>query len=75
MTAERSRHDAGDESSSAQPCLRVGDGVLVRSDRGTWVIDVRIPARDGDHTLQIPIGKHRAIDRLARELRIGEMSE
>jgi hypothetical protein len=75
MTAERSPHDVGDESSSAQPCVRVGDGVLVRSNRGTWVIDLRIPAKDGVHTLQVPIGKHRAIDRLARELRIGESSE
>jgi hypothetical protein len=75
MTAERTRHDLADGSSSTQPILRVGDGQLVRSDRGTWVIDLKIAATDGVRTLQIPIGKHRAIDRLARELRLGDASK
>jgi hypothetical protein len=75
MTAERARHRVADGSTSRQPVLRVGDGLLVRSDRGTWLIDLKIPSKDGIHTLQIPIGKHRAIDRLARELRLGDESK
>jgi hypothetical protein len=75
MTAERSRRDLADGSPSAQPVLRVGDGRLVRSDRGTWRIELKIPSKDGIHTLQIPIGKHRVIDRLARELHLGDESK
>jgi hypothetical protein len=75
MTAERTRHGLADGTTSMQPVLRVGDGQLVRSDRGTWVIDLNIAAKDGVRTLQIPIGKHRAIDRLARELHLGDASE
>jgi hypothetical protein len=75
MSTERSPEDVADGSPTMQPVLRVGDGQLVRSDRGTWVIDLRIPAKDGVHALQIPIGKHRAIDRLARKLHLGDASE
>jgi hypothetical protein len=38
------------------------------------MIDLKIPTEHGVHYLQIPIGKHRAIDRLARELRVGEQA-
>ena len=69
MSADRPPGDVAERSPSGQPSLRVVDGVLVRSDRGTWLIDLRIPSKDGDHSLQVPIGKHRVIDRLARELR------
>jgi hypothetical protein len=74
MTDDRQRQEVVDRLTNTQPCLRVVDGRLVRSDRGTWLIDVRIPSRDGDHSLRIPIGKHRAIDRLARELHLGDGS-
>ncbi len=69
MSADRQLHDVADRSRNRQPSLRFGEVVLVRSDRGTWRIDLRIPSKDGEHSLQVPIGKHRVIDRLARELR------
>jgi hypothetical protein len=49
--------------------MRVDDVLLSRGERGTWLIDIKIPSATGYRCLQIPIGKHRAIDRLAWELR------
>jgi hypothetical protein len=72
MGGERPVRHIAESSRNTQSSLRVGEGVLVRSDRGTWLIDLRIPSKDGEHWLQVPIGKHRVIDRLARELRADE---
>lgn len=58
-----------EESSTGQAVMRVDDVLLSRGERGTWLIDLKIPAAGGYRYLQIPIGKHRAIDRLAWELR------
>jgi hypothetical protein len=74
MTDDLASPDVLDRTLTGQPVLRVGDGVLMRSDRGTWLIDLKIPSETGFHYLQIPIGKHRAIDRLARELRVDEQA-
>jgi hypothetical protein len=49
--------------------MRVDDVLLSRGERGTWLIDIKVPSASGYRCLQIPIGKHRAIDRLAWELR------
>jgi len=49
--------------------MRVDDVLLSRDERGTWLIDLKVRSAGGDRSLQIPIGKHRAIDRLAWELR------
>jgi hypothetical protein len=65
---KRARGEVLDPPPNGQKFLRVGDGLLMRSDRGTWLIDLKIPSNSGFHYLQIPIGKHRALDRLAREL-------
>ncbi|MFI5285921.1 MAG: hypothetical protein ACHQ4F_06330 [Candidatus Dormibacteria bacterium] len=60
------------ESPSGPAVMRVDDALLVRGERGTWLIDLRVRSAGGSRTLQIPIGKHRAIDRLAWELRRSE---
>ncbi len=52
--------------------MRVDDVLLSRDERGTWLIDMKVRSAAGDRSLQIPIGKHRAIDRLAWELRRSE---
>ncbi len=49
--------------------MHIDGALLSRGERGTWRIDLTVRAADGDRSLQIPIGKHRAIDRLAWELR------
>jgi hypothetical protein len=59
-------------SPTGQAVMRVDDVLLSRGERGTWRIDLRVRSADGDRSLQIPIGKHRAIDRLAWELRRGD---
>jgi hypothetical protein len=74
MTEDHTCGDPLDRLPSGQLLLRVDDGVLTRSDRGTWLIDLMIPSKGCHHHLQIPIGKHRAIDRLAREPRLGDES-
>jgi hypothetical protein len=52
--------------------MRVDDVLLSRDERGTWLVDLKVRAAGGDRSLQIPISKHRAIDRLAWELRRSE---
>ena len=52
--------------------MRVDDVLLLRAERGTWLIDINVRSSGGSRSLQIPIGKHRAIDRLAWELRRSE---
>jgi hypothetical protein len=74
MSDDRASQDDLARTLSGQLVLRVDDGVLMRSERGTWMIDLKIPSETGFHYLQIPIGKHRAIDRLVRELRVSEQA-
>jgi hypothetical protein len=57
---------------TGQAVMRVDDVLLSRGERGTWLIDIRVRSAGGYRSLQIPIGKHRAIDRLAWELRRGD---
>jgi hypothetical protein len=58
-----------EESPSGQAVMRVDDVLLSRGERGTWLMDLKIRSGRWYRYLQIPIGKHRAIDRLAWELR------
>lgn len=58
-----------ESSPTGQAVMRIDDVLLSRGERGTWLIDLNIRSEGGDRSLQIPIGKHRAIDRLAWELR------
>jgi hypothetical protein len=53
--------------------MRVDDVLLSRGERGTWLIDLKVRSEGGYRYLQIPIGKHRAIDRLAWELTRGDV--
>ena len=73
MTKRRAPR-AVEESPTGQAVMRVDDVLLSRDERGTWLIDMKVRSSAGDRSLQIPIGKHRAIDRLAWELRRSENS-
>jgi hypothetical protein len=67
---ERRKRAGGIEAAPGEaPVMRVDDVLLSRGARGTWLIDLKVPWNGGYRYLQIPIGKHRAIDRLAWELR------
>jgi hypothetical protein len=74
MVTKRRAPRAVEESPTGQAVMRVDDVLLSRDERGTWLIDMKVRSSAGDRSLQIPIGKHRAIDRLAWELRRSENS-
>jgi hypothetical protein len=61
-----------EETPDGQAVMRVDDVLLSRGERGTWLIHLKVRSAGGYRSLQIPIGKHRAIDRLAWELRRSE---
>jgi hypothetical protein len=74
MAEQRITAEAIQRSAGEHPVMRVDDVLLSRGERGTWLIDLKIPCEGGYRCLQIPIGKHRAIDRLAWELRSSDES-
>jgi hypothetical protein len=69
MAKRRAQQPVIEASPTGQAVMRVGDVLLSRGERGTWLIDLKVRSAGGYKYLQIPIGKHRAIDRLAWELR------
>lgn len=69
VTRRRAARPVVEESPNGQAIMHVDDVLLSRDERGTWLIDLRVRSAAGDRSLQIPIGKHRAIDRLAWEIR------
>jgi hypothetical protein len=69
MMKRRAVRPVVEASPSGQAVMRSDDVLLSRDERGTWLIDLKIRSGAGYRSLQIPIGKHRAIDRLAWELR------
>jgi hypothetical protein len=71
-TKRRAPRAVLEESLTGRAVIRVDEVLLSRDERGTWLIDMRVRSSPGDRWLQIPIGKHRAIDRLAWELRRSE---
>jgi hypothetical protein len=72
VTKRRAARPVVEASPTGQAVMRVDDVLLSRDDRGTWLIDLKVRSGGEYRSLQIPIGKHRAIDRLAWELRRSE---
>ncbi len=72
MAKRRTPRPVVEESQTGQAVVRVDEVLLSRGERGTWLIDLKVPSASGYRSLQVPIGKHRAIDRLAWELRRGD---
>jgi hypothetical protein len=72
MTKRRAARPVVEASPTGQAVMRVDDVLLSRGERGTWLIDLKVRSGGESRSLQIPIGKHRAIDRLAWELRRSE---
>jgi hypothetical protein len=72
MAKRRAPRAVIEASSTGRAVMRVDDVLLSRGERGTWLIDLKVRSARGDRYLQIPIGKHRAIDRLAWELKRSE---
>jgi hypothetical protein len=72
MAKRRAPRSVVEASPTGQAVMRVDDVLLSRGERGTWLIDLKVRSGTGYRSLQVPIGKHRAIDRLAWELRRSE---
>lgn len=72
MAKRRTARPVVEASPTGRAVMRVDDVLLSRGERGTWLIDIKVRSDGGYRSLQIPIGKHRAIDRLAWELRRGD---
>jgi hypothetical protein len=62
------RRPVAERSENGGLILRFDDVLLVRGNRGTWLLDVQTKVGGGPRRLQIPIGRHKVFDRLAVEL-------
>lgn len=67
--------DAGERGHQALECsasgglvLRLDDVVIVRGSYGTWLMDLQVDVGTDRLRLQVPIGRHKALDRLATDL-------
>jgi hypothetical protein len=62
------RRPVAERSENGGLILRFDDVLLVRGNRGTWLLDVQTQVGGGQRRLQIPIGRHNVFDSLAAEL-------
>jgi hypothetical protein len=62
------RRPVAERSENGGLILRFDDVLLVRGNRGTWLLDVQTQVGGGQRRLQIPIGRHKVFDSLAAEL-------
>lgn len=69
------RHPALEHSSTGGTILRLDDVLIVRGTYGTWLLDVQIDVGVDRVRLQVPIGRHKALDRLASRLARAEAKE
>jgi len=57
-----------ERSASGGPILRLDDALLLRGGRATWLLDIDVKVGGGHRRLQVPIGRHKVLDRLILEL-------
>ena len=62
------RRPVAERSESGGLILRFDNVLLVRGSRGTWLLDLQAQAGGVHRRLQVPIGRHRVLDRFAAEL-------
>jgi hypothetical protein len=62
------RHPVAERSDNGGLILRFDDVLLVRGNRGTWLLDVQTQVGGAHRRLQVPIGRHKVFDRFAVEL-------
>ena len=62
------RRPVAERSENGDLILRFDDVLLVRGNRGTWLLDVQTQVGGTHRRLQIPIGRHKVFDRFAMEL-------
>ncbi len=62
------RRPVAERSENGGLILRFDDVLLLRGNRGTWLLDVQTQVGGAHRRLQIPIGRHKVFDRFAVEL-------
>jgi hypothetical protein len=62
------RRPVAERSENGGLILRLDDVLLVRGNRGTWLLDVQTQVGGVRRRLQVPIGRHKVFDRFAVEL-------
>ena len=62
------RHPVAERSESGAVILRFDDVLLIRGDRGTWLLDLQTLLGSGRRRIQVPIGRHKVFDRFALEM-------
>jgi hypothetical protein len=62
------RRSVAERSDSGGLILRFDNVLLVRGSHGTWLLDLQARADGAHRRLQVPIGRHRVLDRFAAEL-------
>ena len=62
------RRPVVERSESGGLILRFDNVLLVRGTHGTWLLDLQARADRAHRRLQVPIGRHRVLDRFAAEL-------
>jgi hypothetical protein len=63
-----------ERSDSGGLMLRFDDVLLLRGNRGTWLLDLQTEEGHARRHIQVPIGRHKVFDRFALEL-LGENSK
>jgi hypothetical protein len=61
-------HPVAERSENGGVILRFDDVLLMRGNRGTWLLDVQMLVGGGHRRLQVPIGRHKVFDRFAMEM-------
>jgi len=64
-----------ERSASGNLLMRVDDALFLRGDRGTWMVDLQLQVGSVRRRLQIPIGRHRALDQRCLQLECEDESE
>jgi hypothetical protein len=62
------RHPVAERSESGALILRFDGVLLMRGNRGTWLLDLQTLVHGGHRRMQVPIGRHKVIDRFALEM-------
>lgn len=61
-------HPVAERSEHGGVILRFDDVLLMRGNRGTWLLDVQTLAGGAHRRMQVPIGRHKVFDRFALEM-------
>lgn len=61
-----------ERSTSGELLLRCEHVLVVRTSRGTWSIEIQVSESGVQRRLQVPIGRHKALNRLVTEIAGGD---